>query len=275
MNYVQVEIESFDQQQKEIFVALLTEQGYEGFEEDAGSLKAFIPEKDFNELLLKEVLKNISFSTSIIQEKNWNEEWESNFQPVIVDDFCAVRAEFHQPIKEVLHEIIITPKMSFGTGHHPTTEMMIRMMREIDFINKKVLDFGTGTGVLAILAEKLGAAEIFAIDNDDWSIENANENSQKNNSTKIQIQKASVVPANKKFDVILANIIKSVIVVNLPSMAKTLKPQGIILLGGLLKDDEKEIQLEASKDNLKIENKIEKGNWICLRLNMNNILSIN
>src|SRR5437868_2861167 len=106
MNYVQVEIESFDQQQKEILTALLTEQGYEGFEEDAGSLKAFVAEKDFNERLLQEVLKDISFSTSIIEEKNWNEEWESNFQPVIIDDFCAIRAEFHQPIKNVEHEVI-------------------------------------------------------------------------------------------------------------------------------------------------------------------------
>ncbi len=125
----------------------------------------------------------LSFSKTIIEETNWNQVWESNFDPVIVDDFVAVRAHFHEPIKNVQHEIVITPKMSFGTGHHATTYMMMQQMRELDFAGKNVFDFGTGTGVLAILAEKLGAQKVIAIDNDDWSIENADENVKRNNCT--------------------------------------------------------------------------------------------
>jgi ribosomal protein L11 methyltransferase len=266
MNYIQVEIESFDEQQKEILLALLAGRGYEGFEEDAGSLKAFVTQKDFNEAELKQILKDVSYHISVIEEKNWNQEWESNFQPVIIDDFCAIRAEFHQPINDVAHEIVITPKMSFGTGHHPTTEMMIRMMRVIDFENQRVLDFGTGTGLLAILAEKLGASEITAADNDDWSIENAGENVEQNNCSKIKIEKASSIPANQQFDIILANIIKTVILANLPSMAKNLAQDGTIVLSGLLREDEKEIQSAAGELNLSVKNKIENGNWICLKL---------
>jgi ribosomal protein L11 methyltransferase len=266
MNYVQVEVESFDQQQKEMFIAVLTEMGYEGFEEDAGSLKAFIVEKNFKGAELKKLLKDISYSVSVIEEKNWNEEWESNFQPVVIDDFCAIRAEFHQPIKNVEHEIVITPKMSFGTGHHPTTEMMIRMMRGIDFKDKKVFDFGTGTGILAILSEKLGASEITAIDNDEWSIVNAEENFRQNNSTKIKIEQTSSIAANEKFNIILANIIKTVILDNMQSMAERLTQDGIILLSGLLIEDEKEIESTAKMKNLVLQNKIQKGSWICLKL---------
>jgi ribosomal protein L11 methyltransferase len=266
MNYVQVEIESFDQQEKEILVALLTEQGYEGFEEDAGTLKAFIAQKDFNETILRSVLRDRSFTTSVIEEKNWNQEWESHFQPVIIDDYCAIRAEFHRPIENVQHEIVITPKMSFGTGHHPTTEMMIRMMREIDFTPKKVLDFGTGTGVLAILAEKNGAEEILAIDNDDWSIENAKENFRNNDSHKIKIQQASAIPASEPFDIILANIIRSVIILQLEKMARALNKDGFLLLSGLLKEDENEILHMAKQWGLLLQKKIQQGNWICLML---------
>jgi len=263
MNYIQVEIESFDQQQKEILIALLTEQGYEGFEEDAGSLKAFIGEENFNEILLKETLKGISFSTSIIEEKNWNEEWERNFQPIVVGNFCAIRAEFHQPIKNVEQEIIITPKMSFGTGHHATTYMMIEQMRDIDFKNKTVFDFGTGTGILAIFAEKLGASKIEAIDVDDWSIENAKENVVRNNCSKISLSLSSQIP-NEQFDIILANINRNVILNYLPQLKTSLKTKSYLLLSGLLKIDEKDIIEECNIQNLKLIKNIERNNWVSL-----------
>src|SRR5205085_7037613 len=139
------------------------------------------------------------------------EEWEKNFERVIIDDFVAIRAPFHKPIQKVTHEIVITPKMSFGTGHHATTFMMIQQMQDVDFKNKKVLDFGTGTGILAILAEKLGATKITAIDNDEWSISNANENIKTNNCRNIQLLLSDSPMLSQKFDVILANINKSVI----------------------------------------------------------------
>jgi ribosomal protein L11 methyltransferase len=156
--------------------------------------------------------------------------------------------------------------MSFGTGHHATTSMMIRMMSEIDFIGKKIMDFGTGTGVLAILAEKLGASEIIAIDSDDQSIENAAENFDSNGCTKIELIRSSSASVQKQPDIILANIIKIVILDNLSAFTRQLAPGGVILLSGLLKDDEEEIVNKALKYHLKLKKKIEIDNWICLEI---------
>src|SRR5689334_11761207 len=176
--YLRLHFTGINAEQSEILIAELSDAGYEGFEEGLNELKAYIPNENWNEAELIEVAERVgaSWSKELIEETNWNQVWESNFQPVTVDEFVSIRAHFHEPVKGVKHEIIITPKMSFGTGHHATTSMMVRMMSQIDFHQKKVLDFGTGTGILAILAEKLGASEVVAIDNDDWSIENAREN---------------------------------------------------------------------------------------------------
>nr|HPH32305.1 50S ribosomal protein L11 methyltransferase [Chitinophagaceae bacterium] len=177
-NYIEITFPVTDTELQQVLIAQLSEEGYEGFEENDSSLKAFIPEAGYE----KEKVQNIAdahlvtFSATLIESQNWNAVWESNFDPVVVDDFVAVRAGFHEPVAEVELEIVITPKMSFGTGHHATTYMMMRQMRQLDFTGKKVFDFGTGTGVLAILAEKRGAADVYAIDYDDWSIENATEN---------------------------------------------------------------------------------------------------
>src|ERR1044071_5770418 len=160
--YQQVSFTTADTGQKEILIALLGEEGYEGFEETNEGLNAFIPHDLFNEQVLKDIAASysLSFTRQTIEKRNWNEEWERNFQPVIVDDFCTVRAAFHKIEVATSYEIIITPKMSFGTGHHSTTFLMMRSMKGLDFKSKKVLDFGTGTGILAILAELLGAAEV-------------------------------------------------------------------------------------------------------------------
>ena len=186
---------------------------YEGFEENANALKAFISKSLFNEEHIKEIAGQfqLKYTTAELPDINWNKEWESNFQPVVIENFCAVRADFHAPIKNVQHEIIITPKMSFGTGHHATTYMMIQQMRQINFLNKYVMDFGTGTGVLAILAKKLGAASVVAIGNDEWSIENAKENFTRNNADEIELRLAHHPVANKACDIILANITRNVI----------------------------------------------------------------
>ena len=170
--YIQIEFQQITSVQSDILLAQLSSIGFEGFEEEENLLRAFIPSENFDEVLLKEItsFNNLSYTQSRIEETNWNAVWESNFDPVIVDDFVSIRADFHEPIKLVEHEIVITPKMSFGTGHHATTYMMIQQIREIDFTEKTVFDFGTGTGVLAILAEILGAEKIAAVDNDDWSI---------------------------------------------------------------------------------------------------------
>jgi ribosomal protein L11 methyltransferase len=190
--YIQIEFSEISIKQAEILIAVLSGSGFEGFEEEANNLKAFIRANDFDETILDRVILqfNTPFSKSIIKETNRNQLWESNFQPVVIEDlilrkrWVSIRADFHKPIAGVEHEIIITPKMSFGTGHHATTCMMIQQMSEIDFKGKTVFDFGTGTGILSILAEKSGATKIVAIDNDEWSIKNAAQNLQLNNCYK-------------------------------------------------------------------------------------------
>ena len=155
MNYLQFSFETDHQDKIEELIALLNEQGFEGFEEEDKMLKAFIPEEKFNSVefdKMVELFTSLAYTKSIIENINWNQQWEESFEPVIVNGFVAIRAHFHQPIAGVKYEIVITPKMSFGTGHHATTHMMLQQMEQIDFTGKKVLDFGTGTGVLAILA---------------------------------------------------------------------------------------------------------------------------
>lgn len=251
-----------------MLIALLGEMGYEGFEQEDERLHAFIGEAGFDEPALQELLAahGLTYTLQRIEERNWNAEWEANFQPVVVEGFCAIRAHFHPPMPEVRHELIITPKMSFGTGHHATTYMMLHAMRDIDLTGKRVLDFGTGTGVLAILAERLGAESVVAIDNDDWSIENALENVAANGCTRIEVlKKDKVADITGLFGVILANINKNVIVDQLGALGQQLKEDGVILLSGLLQDDAEEIENEAAKNNLSVSGRMTKGSWICLK----------
>jgi ribosomal protein L11 methyltransferase len=274
-DYVQIEFKNLSPEQSDLLVAILNNIGFEGFEEGAGSLKAFIISINYEEETLNEIAQRheVDYQKTIIEETNWNLVWESNFQPVIIDDWIhgtpwvAIRAHFHEPIRGVEHEIVITPKMSFGTGHHATTWMMIQQMGEIDFNNKTVFDFGTGTGILAILAEKLGAANVTAIDNDDWSIENARENLQRNNSSKVEVKMAGNASGDERYDIILANINKNVIVDNFPSLVSQLVPGGVMLISGLLVEDEEEIITEARKFSVKTSKKTEYNNWISIRYN--------
>ncbi len=263
--HFQVSVQTVDWQ--DLLIALMSDRGYEGFEQEDALLKAFIPEADFDQAVLEELLTahGLSYTLERIEEKNWNAEWERNFQPVVVGAFCAIRAHFHEPISGVEHELVITPKMSFGTGHHATTYMMLQSMQGLDLRGKRVLDFGTGTGVLAILAERLGAKEVAAIDNDDWSIANAHENIVANGCSAVVILKEERV-ANLEgvFDVILANINKHVIVDQLGDLAQQLAPGGVIILSGLLQNDSEDIENEAIKNNLSVSNWMTKGSWICL-----------
>lgn len=262
MNSIQISIEATEEQQ-EILISQLSDLGADGFEQTDGYLIAYFNENVFKSYEVNELLKGYVFTTKTIEEKNWNEEWESNFQPVIVDNFCAIRAEFHEPIPNVEHEIIITPKMSFGTGHHATTYMMIEQMKDIDFKNKTVFDFGTGTGILSILAEKLDASQIEAIDVDDWSITNAKENIQRNNCTKISVNLSSQIPGNS-YDVILANINRNVILNYLSQLSTTLEQNCFLLLSGLLTSDERDIVEACRIENLQLVKRTERNKWISL-----------
>ena len=264
--YIQVHFAAVDAIKQDILIAELASIGFDGFEQGPDYLNAFLPENSFNRLDLHTIpmMQTHRPTISLIEPRNWNEEWEKSFEPVIIDEFCAIRASFHPPVAGVQHEIVITPKMSFGTGHHATTYQMIKLMKEIDFSNKTVVDFGTGTGVLAILAYKLGAAHICAIDNDEWSINNARENVENNGSSTIQLNMSDTLPNNELFDIILANINKHVILENLPEISKQLRPGGVVLLSGLLQNDQREIVDAALKNRLFVKTQSQKYDWIAL-----------
>ncbi|HXB95174.1 MAG TPA: 50S ribosomal protein L11 methyltransferase [Puia sp.] len=252
---------------QEVLIALLADRGFEGFEQEEGLLRAYVPEAEFDADEVGALMTSfgVQFSVSRIREKNWNEVWERSFQPVVVEGFCAVRAQFHAPIPDVPYDLVITPKMSFGTGHHATTYMMLEAMQRLPLPGSRVLDFGTGTGVLAILAERLGAASVLAIDNDDWSIANAQENVQANGCSRITVmQRDTLTGLEGSFDVILANINKHVILEQLPSMEQHLARGGVILWSGLMIDDSEDIENEAAKNKLSISKRMSKGSWIAL-----------
>jgi ribosomal protein L11 methyltransferase len=267
-NYIHIRFQPVSKEQQEILLAQLVELGYEGFEEGPNHISAYIPEDAFNETETYHLIAGSEITTTkeIIPPRNWNEEWEQNFQPVIIDDFCGIRAHFHAPLQQVQHEIIITPKMSFGTGHHATTYLMIQSMQPLSFNDKTVLDFGTGTGVLAILAERLGAAHITAIDNDEWSIDNGKENIALNNCSNITIQQAESLQMSTVFDIILANINKHVLLANMAAIKQHLAPLGVVILSGLLTGDKTDMETSATNNGLKVIEHKTRGDWMCLML---------
>lgn len=275
MLYIQYEFETKAQHQKDELIALLSTIGFDGFEEvEDHFLKAFIVESNFNQLAFDEVLSNfdnIVYNVSSIENINWNQQWEQSFEPIIVQSknnnnpFVAIRASFHQPINNVAHELIVTPKMSFGTGHHATTFMVVQLMENIDFENKTVIDFGTGTGVLAILAEKMGANYIKAVDNDEWSITNTIENIEQNNCTNIEVELVQAMPTSKQYDIIIANINLNVIKDNILAVKAASKQGSTILFSGFLFSDEAAMLQELANNKLTHVATIQKGDWIAIK----------
>ncbi|MES2890637.1 MAG: 50S ribosomal protein L11 methyltransferase [Bacteroidota bacterium] len=267
MNFLEFEFETESRSQLEQLVALLHVQDFEGFEEEENTLKAFIAETRFDEAGFTEVLDrfaSINYTRTVIEQVNWNQQWEEGFRPVIIDEFAAIRADFHEAISGVEHEVIITPKMSFGTGHHATTFLMIRQMKDVDFTGKSVLDFGTGTGVLAILAEKCGAQEILAIDYDEWSIVNTRENLERNNSEAVEVAMMDTIPAAKSFDIILANINLNILTAHMKAIAAATKPGGTILFSGFLYHDEEQMKDSIQQAGLQFLSTSQRGDWISI-----------
>ena len=273
--YIQIIIETLNSDESDILVARLSQAGFEGFEEEPEKLYAFIPESLYDASRIENVIAEIKgvadpyhtlFSIEIIEPRNWNAEWEKDFEPVIVDDFSAIRAHFHAPIPGVQHDLIITPKMSFGTGHHATTFMMISAMKQIDFKNQSVLDFGTGTGVLAILACKLGAASVLAIDSDALSIENALENVTVNDCPAIQIEQKNSLSGTGSFNIILANINLGVILDNMEFIRQHLNKSGVFIGSGVLESDEEKITTKAKAGGFTLERLMIKDNWMSFNL---------
>lgn len=267
MNYIAFNFETTGSDQSEQLIALLSDQKFEGFEETGKYLKAFIPEEAFSETafsIIKKLFPALTYTKSMIENINWNKQWEESFEPVVVSDFVAIRAGFHHPIKSVQYEIIITPKMSFGTGHHATTHLMVQQMQSLYFKGKSVLDFGTGTGILAILAEKLGAAKVLAIDNDEWSITNAKENIQQNGCNNIIIEQHNAIPVVENYDIILANINLNVITTNLSSIFSVANAKCNILFSGFFIDNESVMLHAISEIGLQYVSTLRRGDWIVI-----------
>ena len=253
MQYIKATFQTSSQEVCDILIATLSDIGYEGFEENGEELYAYISEATFDKELLENsiTMPGVTYHVEIIPPQNWNALWESNFQPVIVDGFCTIRAHFHEIEIDTPYEIVITPKMSFGTGHHATTQLMMSQMRDINFSMKSVLDFGTGTGILAILAEMLGSKDLLAIDNDEWSVENALENIGRNNCREISVVKGSIedIEGKDRFDIILANINRHILLNHMKNLFDGINTNRLLLMSGLLSDD-KEIILMLPKSKV-------------------------
>jgi len=259
--------------QQDLLINTLGEIGFDTFEELEFGFKAYIPVADFNQDKLDEALNvyrdifTFSYEITLIPQKNWNEVWESNFEPIAIKDKIFVRATFHQPRPEFEYEIVIDPKMAFGTGHHQTTSMMLELMLENDFKGKNVLDMGCGTGILAIMAAKLGAADIMAIDYDPVCYDSAIENAQLNNISNIKCLCGSkeVIP-NDKYDIILANINRNILLDQLQRYSEVLKTDGELYLSGFYESPDLDIITdEARKYGIKyIIHKIN-NNWVAAK----------
>ena len=299
-SYIQIAFNFNTQDQFDILVAQLADLGFDGFNEEeaatginngvgmssilgvssglgagAGHCKTYILSTDFEEREIEKELEiifnkhQLTYSKSIIKEKNWNAIWESNFEPVRVGDFVGIRAHFHPTFEPAVQfEIKITPKMSFGTGHHATTFSVMQMMEHVNFIGKSVYDFGTGTGVLAILAEKLGASNVLAVDNDDWCIENANENILNNDTKGILIKKVDAAYQDRQFDIILANVNRHIIEANMQELTQVAHLGSELILSGLLIEDQEDMIKLATEKGWNFVKSQPLNGWVSLLFNL-------
>ncbi len=276
MNYIGytffIEPKGLDEETaKEILIAELGEVGFESFTETEGGVTAYIQKKDWKENILEGVqilnsdLCKITYTKEEIEQVNWNEEWEKNFKPLVVDDLVSIRAPFHKKT-DLPFEIVIEPKMSFGTGHHETTHLMIQHMIDLDLKDKKVLDMGCGTGILAIFAEMRGAKKLDAIDIDTWCYENSLENVERNHCRNIKVYEGDAsLLGKKKYDLIIANINRNILLKDIAAYAENLEENGTLLLSGFYTEDIPVIDKEAVKNGLKLQKTLERNNWVALK----------
>lgn len=261
MNFIQLTfpIENIDQ--ADLITAMLDHESLQGIEQTDTELNAFFKDDEWDEPFWLQQLSNFKFTKSIVPQQNWNQSWESNFEPIRISDEIGIRADFHPAFDDCKYDIVITPKMSFGTGHHETTQMMLQYTNEIDCQHKSVFDFGCGTGVLAILSTLKGASKVIGIDNDDWAVENAIENCARNNCSDIDISIRDIDEFSATFDIILANINLNVLKEYMPKLASMLNSEGHLVLSGILVSDFDEIKSYIEVQHLKIISIKNIKNW--------------
>ena len=275
MDFIQVNfnIEPYEEYIADVLAAELGELGYDTFVPTENGLEAFISSDVFDEIELKNLLANFVFETSIdykvtkIESKNWNEEWEKHyFEPIIIDNECVIHSSFHKNIPEAKYDIVIDPKMSFGTGHHETTSLVIGELLKMDLEGKKVLDMGCGTSVLAILAAMRGATDLLAIDIDSWCVENSVENIALNKISGIDVKQGGAeLLANEHFDIILANINRNILLADMEYYAACLSTNGQLYMSGFYSEDIPLIEAEANKNGLNLISSKLKNNWAVVK----------
>lgn len=254
-----------------MLIAELDFLGFDSFQETEEGVEAYVQDDLFQEEQLKEVLSRYqdipAYTVSKLEKKNWNEEWEKNFDPVRIEDQVLIRASFHHPDKSFPYEILINPKMAFGTGHHETTSLMIKAQLGLEHQGKIILDAGAGTGVLGIFAGMLGAKEITATDIDEWAYSNMMENAEINNIHNMKCLQGTMAELNlvkNKYDIILANINKNVLLDEIKLYSLALNKSGNLLLSGFYTEDIEDIKSEALNRGLKFKKSFQKNNWACL-----------
>lgn len=272
MDYQLFEVET-ETENIEPLITLFAELSFDGFEEKETGFNAYISVDFANLDVLAEKLSKMghfydfSYATQLIKYQNWNAIWEAGFEPIVVDDFCGIRADFHDNIAGVEHELVINPKMAFGTGHHETTHQMIQIMRDLDFQNKRIFDYGCGTGILAILASKLGAKFVVAVDIESESYLNTIENASINQIDNIYAVEGTLdVIEIQEFGIILANINRNVILSSLKPLKKYLGPNGQLIISGFLKDDESKMLDAVNETGFRILKQCQRNNWLCWKL---------
>lgn len=257
---------------REVLYADLDVLGFESISDTSDGVEAFIPEGNFFESSLEDLMVNnipdqkVSFEVDLVEPQNWNAVWESQFDPIHVNENCVIRAPFHQP-SGVEYDIIISPKMSFGTGHHETTFLMSQRLFELDLMGKSVMDMGCGTGVLAIIAKKLGAGHTEGVDIEEWAYQNSIENAEMNEVPSIVFFFGDVqYIENKSFDVVIANINRNVLLQDMPQYATALNEDGVLLLSGFYNSDIDVLVKKAEECGLKFVNSNCKNNWAIVQL---------
>ncbi|MFW5725276.1 MAG: 50S ribosomal protein L11 methyltransferase [Bacteroidota bacterium] len=258
----------------DLLIAELAEIGFESFEENLKGFKAFIPAQLFSREKLDAITLpeapgeevSFNFTTEIINSQNWNQQWESNFEPVDVKGKCYIRAPFHAAVSNYEYQVVIEPKMSFGTGHHETTTLMVEWMLETSFEEKSVLDMGCGTGILAILASMMGANKVMAIDNYPFAWENTIENIEKNNTPNVKAQLGdATLLGRENYDIILANITKNVLKEDMKTFAQVLNPKGLLFISGFFAEDMDELVSIASTLGLKASGHKQNREWAAVK----------